>query len=110
MRTPYGKECKFFYDDYFRGRKTQECRLVQRNPNTESWFVSLCQTCPVPDILTANQCPNLRLRGKVGRGFLGLTKKVQVDAMCAKYTVEVTDPNVGCGHCHEFKVAMSDND
>ena len=110
MRTPYGKECKFFYADYFRGKETEECRLLQRNPNTERWWVGLCQTCPVPDLLAANQCPNLRLRGRVGTGFLGLTKKVQVDAMCAKYAVEVHDPKVGCGHCHEFRVVLSDED
>src|SRR5437870_994543 len=75
MRTPFGQECKFFYADYFRGRKTEACRLLERNPNTEPWFVGLCRTCPVPGILAANQCPNLKLRGRVARGFLGITKK-----------------------------------
>jgi hypothetical protein len=109
MRTPFGKECKFYYADYFRGRNTQECRLIQHNPESERWFVALCQTCPVPDILLANQCPNLRIRGRVASGFLGLTKKVEVEAYCAEYGTEVTNPKVGCGHCHEFKAEREDS-
>lgn len=104
MKTLFGKECKFFYADYFRGRATQACRLLERNPNVERWSVGLCQTCPVPDILAANRCPNLRLRGRVASGFLGITKKVQVEAVCAQHDVEVKEPKVGCGHCHEYAV------
>lgn len=104
MKTPFGKECKFFYADYFRGRETQACRLLERNPESEPWRVAFCQTCPVPDILSANQCPNLRMRATIASGFLGLTKKVQVEAICARYGIEAKEPRVGCGHCHEFKV------
>ena len=103
MKTPYGKECKFYYADYFRGRETQNCRLLEKNPNSEPWFVSLCQTCPVPDILASNGCANLRLRGAVAKGFLGLTKKVQVEAYCIEHAVPVPDPNVGCPYCREAK-------
>jgi hypothetical protein len=101
MKTPYGKECRFFYADYYRGRETEECRLLERNPESEPWFVALCQTCPVPDILAVNQNPNLRLRATVARGFLGLTKKVQVEALCVKHGVEVKDPKVGCEQCRK---------
>ena len=99
MRTPYGKECRFFYADYYRGRETQACRLLERNPDSEAWFVALCQTCPVPDILAANQNPNLRLRGRVAKGFLGLSKKVQVEAICVKHGVEIKEPKIGCKQC-----------
>ncbi len=61
--------------------------------------MSLCQTCPVPDILAANQNPNLRLRAHVAKGFLGLTKKVQVEAICVKHGIEVKDPKAGCEQC-----------
>ncbi len=101
MKTPYGKECKFYYADYFRGHETQACRLIERNPDSASWFVALCQTCPVPDILAANQNPNLRLRARVGKGFLGLTKKVQVEALCAKHGAEIRDPKAGCEQCRK---------
>ncbi len=104
MRTPYGKECQFFYSDYFRGHETQACRLIERNPNSDPWSVSLCQTCPVPDILAANQNPNLRLRARVAKGFLGLTKKVEVEAICAKHGIEVKDPKAGCEQCRTERV------
>ena len=29
MKTPAGKECKFFYGDYYRGRQHEECRLLK---------------------------------------------------------------------------------
>ena len=101
MKTPFGKECKYYYADYFRGKNTQECRLVQANPASASWKPALCQTCPVPDILMANACPNLALRGRVGKSMFGLLQKVQVEAACREYRVEVSNPQVGCGHCHE---------
>ena len=28
MRTPAGKECQYFYGDYYRGRNQEECRLL----------------------------------------------------------------------------------
>jgi hypothetical protein len=103
MKTPYGQECKFYYADYYRGRETQSCRLIERNPESSPWFVALCQTCPVPGILAANGCENLRLRGHVGKRFFGLTKKVEIEAYCADTGVEVKDPRAGCGNCHAAK-------
>ena len=100
MRTPYGKECKYYYADYFRGRNVQECRLIQANLASESWKPALCQMCPVPDILLANGCPNLALRARVGKSLFGLLQKVEVEAVCREYRVEVTKPQVGCGKCH----------
>jgi hypothetical protein len=103
MRTPYGKECKYYYEDYYRGKSTQECRLIQANPVSQAWKPALCQTCPVPAFLMANACPNLALRGRVGKSFLGLFQKIQVEAACREYRVEVNQPQVGCGHCHEHR-------
>ncbi len=102
MKTTYGKECKYYYADYFRGKSTEECRLIQANPASAGWKAALCQTCPVPDILLANACPNLALRGRVGKSVLGLLQKIQVEAACREYRVEVAKPKIGCGHCHEF--------
>lgn len=99
MRTPFGQECRYYHEDYARGRNIQECRLIEANPNSPRWSVGLCQSCPVPGILEANDCPHMMLQGRVGKGFLGLTQKVQVRAACRKYRAEVADPHVGCGHC-----------
>lgn len=102
MKTPYGKECKYFYADYFRGKNTQECRLLQANPASDPWKPALCQACPVPDILFANACPNLALHGRVSKSFLGVLQKVEVETACREYRVPVSKPKIGCGHCHEF--------
>ncbi len=66
----------------------------------------MCQTCPVPDIVAANENPNLRLRARVGKGFLGLTKKVEVEAICVKHGIEVKDPKAGCEKCREEAVSI----
>lgn len=107
MKTPFGRECKYYYSDYARGRETEECRLLENSPNGERWFSALCQTCPVPDILMANQCPHMHLYGAVRRTMLGLSRRVEVEAFCDAYLVEVSEPRVGCGHCHEIQVAGS---
>jgi hypothetical protein len=101
MRTPAGKECKYYYEDYFRGREKRECRLIGRNPDGGTWKPKHCNGCKVPDILRQNGCAHLALEAKVEKGFLGLTEKVGVYAVCTKHLVEVSQPAVGCGHCHE---------
>ncbi len=102
MQTPYGKLCQYYYADYYRGKETQECRLVQANAASEAWTPALCQTCPVPDILLANACPHLVLRARVGKTMLGLLRKIDLQVECRQYRVPVARPHVGCGHCHEF--------
>jgi hypothetical protein len=101
MITPAGVECRYYYSDYFRGRERQECRLIAQNRQSEPWRPDLCKGCPVPGVLRANACPNLVMEAHVGRGFLGLGRRVLVAAVCAKHVVEVDKPQVGCGHCHE---------
>jgi hypothetical protein len=100
MQTPAGKECRYYYQDYFRGREKQECRLLDRNPSGGKWKPSHCNTCPMPDILRQNACPNLVLEGKIEKIFLGLREIVRVYAICTHKLVEVENPAVGCGECH----------
>jgi hypothetical protein len=101
MITPAGTECRYYYADYYRGRNRQECRLIAQNPESEPWTPNLCKTCPVPGLLRANACPNLVLAGRVDRRLLGMKRQVAVSAVCGKYLVDVPEPHVGCGHCHE---------
>ena len=101
MHTPYGAECPYYYEDFFRGRSTQECRLIARNPRSEAWTPRLCARCPVPAIRRANACPNLVLEGRVTRRWLGLARRVEVYAVCTEHQMEVKNPYVGCGHCHQ---------
>jgi hypothetical protein len=108
MRTPAGTECPYYYEDFYRGRSTQECRLIGRNPRSEKWTSSLCAHCPVPSILRANACPHMVLEAQVVRQWLGLVRRVKVYAVCTKYQVEVDDPHVGCGHCHPQAATILD--
>jgi hypothetical protein len=105
--TPAGKECRYYYADYLRGRERQECRLLAQNRAGELWVPDLCFSCPVPDILRANACPNLVLEARVERQWFGFKKRVAVSAVCSKYLVSVDEPAVGCGHCHEERPGAS---
>ena len=69
MRTPAGFECKFFYGNYFRGQKKEECRLIGNAPAPNHWTPDLCQKCPVPEILRANSCENMELSAQVRRSL-----------------------------------------
>jgi len=100
MRTPAGTECPYYYADFYRGRSTQECRLIGRNPHSEKWEPTLCARCPAPAILRANGCPHMVLEAQAIRRWLGLVRRVEVYAVCTERQVEVEDPYVGCGHCH----------
>jgi hypothetical protein len=100
MRTPAGTECRYYYEDYNRGRATQECRLIQSNPASAPWRPGMCRTCPVPGILQANACPNMELEARVGRRWLVLPQ-VRVRAYCRLTEQVVAEPMVGCGHCQD---------
>ena len=103
MKTPAGFECPYFYGNYFRGRKDEECRLIGNEvPPSQRWTPDLCKTCPVPAIVRANACPNLVLHGEVQGQFLGLRRRVKVSAYCKYSNLNVTEPEVGCGHCHDL--------
>ncbi len=102
MRTPAGKECSYFYGDYFRGREVEECRLLAAASPPQPWTRDLCFACPVPDIQLANACPHLILQGRVERPFPYIKRKVTVQAYCTKTARDVPEPKVGCGECHRL--------
>jgi hypothetical protein len=101
MRTPAGKECPYFYGDYYRGRDREECRLlIDANPPLP-WRRELCSTCPVPDILLANACPHMVLLPRLERPFPIITKQqVRVETYCRQSDRKGFDAHIGCGHCH----------
>lgn len=103
MITPAGMECRFYYEDFHRGRATRECRLLKANPESQPWRPRLCASCPVPSILWANACPNMSLTAWVGWRWL-FWRQVQVRAYCSFSKQVVTEPHVGCGHCHETRI------
>jgi len=113
VRTPAGKECQYYYEDYFRGRETQECRLLSPAQARE-WKPSICFRCPVPAILLANACPHLILSGEVRRGWFGLGARMRVSARCKLTARPVQEPHIGCGECHlylpKFRLPPEDTD
>ena len=109
MKTPAGTECPYFYGDYYRGRNSEECRLLRAAG--QNWTPDLCKTCPVPGISRANACEFLRLNPVVTRPATALfQKRVQVRAYCDKTKRSVAEPHIGCGECHElpFKFDIKD--
>ncbi|MBI5840307.1 MAG: hypothetical protein HZB19_09410 [Chloroflexi bacterium] len=107
MKTPAGKECPWFYGDYYRGRNVEECRLLAAS--NQQWTRDLCKTCPVPAISMANSCQYMKLRAAVTRPITAIfQRRVQVTAYCEKSKRNVLEPQIGCGECHalpfEFKV------
>lgn len=94
MRTPDGRECTFYYEDFYRGNDLQECR-VPKDRRSDPWTTDTCRECPVPDILLANGSPWLELTIRIRkRPFLGT--KVTVTARCTKHGLVLADPYTGC--------------
>lgn len=109
MKTPAGIECPWFYGDYYRGRNTEECRLLSASGLI--WTRDLCASCPVPAIARANSCEHMKLRATVTRPLAAIfQKRVQVTAYCEKSHRAVAEPQIGCGECHAlpFKIEVKD--
>ncbi len=99
MRTPAGKECRFYYANFHRGHNEQECRLIDANPRSPRWHPDDCSKCPVPDILAANSNPNMVLEATVRKGILGMGRRVEVKAFCSRHLIDIDEPRVGCRKC-----------
>lgn len=106
MRTPAGKECKHYYEDFNRGRNIKECRLVKANPESLPWRPSDCSGCPVPDILNANASPDLELTLRIDNKLLGLRRSYTVTARCIKHDIRIEDPYIGCPKCNEERPGL----
>lgn len=100
MRTPAGKECRHYYEDYYRGRDVQECRLLKLNPDSLPWRPEDCSKCPVPEILNANASPDMKLTLQIDSRFLGMGRKISVTAWCERHNIPIEDPFVGCPMCN----------
>jgi hypothetical protein len=100
MKTPAGKECRFFYGDYYRGRAREECRLLNSATPPLPWRADMCKTCPVPDILLDNACQHMVFEPSLQRPFPFLKQQVSVQAYCNKTQLRGFDPHIGCGQCH----------
>ena len=103
MRTPDGTECRFYYEDFHRGRQTQECRLIERsrrNGDSLAWAPDLCEKCSVPAVLRANGSKELRLNLSVQKRF-GLFRSLKLVTRCAAHDEIIDEPMRGCARCAE---------
>ena len=100
MKTPAGKECPMYYADFHRGRHVQECRLVERNPDSAPWQPGDCTRCTVPEIVHANASKTMRLKLTIKSGILGLGRRLIIEAYCEKHGIVIDDPFVGCAQCN----------
>jgi hypothetical protein len=100
MKNPFGTDCPYFYGDYFRGKKVEECRLLEEQPNKMKWEQNLCKNCPVPSIKRANACQTLVLVPSIAKSIFGMNKKIKITAYCSKSNLPVKVPEIGCGSCH----------
>lgn len=100
MKTPAGQECRFYYENFHRGRSDQACRLIESNVRSPRWRPGDCAACPVPAILAANNNPHMVLEATVDKGFLGLVgRRVKVNAFCTRHLVDIVTPQTGCPQC-----------
>ncbi len=99
MITPDGTDCRFYYQDFMRGRAVQECRLVKYNNDSAEWKPTDCALCGVPEILANNFNPDLVLQATIKKGLLGLGRKIEVRAFCSRHLVDVENPIAGCPQC-----------
>ena len=106
MRTPAGQECRFYYQDFHRGRNVQECRLIQGNPESMRWHKSDCERCPVPAILSANASPHMELALTIRPRLLGLGRRSDVTAYCVRHHDPIEDPFVGCPKCNADRAGL----
>lgn len=100
MRTPAGKECRYFYGNYYRGRSQEECRLLAAANPPLNWRPALCATCPVPGIQLANACQSMVLEPRLARPLKIKKQQVVVKTYCTKSQRSGFDPHIGCGDCH----------
>ena len=110
MKTPAGKECSYFYGDYYRGRNDEECRLLRSATPALEWVPDLCFSCPVPEILLANSCQHMVLEPRLERPFPFVKRRVVVDTYCDKTLRKGFDPHIGCGECHILPDVFAEED
>lgn len=106
MQTPAGEYCKFYYEDFHRGRDIQECR-APKTPQSGPWMPKDCAKCPIPKILRANSSPNMEIQITIRRPILGLGHKVLVTATCTQHNIKIANPYTGCPQCNAERPGLA---
>ncbi len=99
MQLPDGRECPHYYADFHRRDPGVEyCRLLENTPDAEEWNLEFCTHCPAPDYLRVNACQQMKLQARIGRRHFWKKRQVLIQATCSQGPI--TNPAIGCGHCH----------
>ena len=86
-------QCRFYYEDYYRGQETMECRLPKSRESLR-WERAVCDTCPVPHLLRETNSPFLALEGTIRKRFR-VAARMEVFAICTRHMVQLKD----AGYC-----------
>lgn len=88
--------CRFFYEDYYRGRETTECRLPKSRDSLR-WERKICDSCPVPQILRETNTAHLAVEGTIRKRF-PFGERMEVFAICTKHMDQLQDDRT-CPKC-----------
>lgn len=88
--------CRFFYEDYYRGRETTECRLPKSRDSLR-WERKICDSCPVPQILRETNTAHLAVEGTIRKRF-PFGERMEVFAICTKHMDQLPDGRT-CPKC-----------
>ena len=95
--------CRFYFEDYFRGQETVECRLP-KSRESRPWRRKICNTCPVPDMLRETNCPYLAIEGTITRSFLA-GERMETFAICTRHSLQLADTGF-CPQCAADQEAL----
>ena len=96
MSTKPPPNCKYYYEDFHRGREVNECRLPKSRDSLH-WERGICDSCPVPELLRETNCAHLALEGTI-RKRLRLSARMEVFAVCTKHMLQLKEAGV-CPQC-----------
>ncbi|MEA3337132.1 MAG: hypothetical protein U9R25_14580 [Chloroflexota bacterium] len=88
--------CRFYFEDYFRGQETIECRL-SKGRESRHWHRKICDTCSVPDVLRETNCPYLAIEGTIRKQFLS-GERMEIFVICTKHSAQL-DATGYCARC-----------
>ena len=95
MSTKPPPNCKYFYEDFHRGREISECRLPKSRDSLH-WERAICDACPVPELLRETNCAHLALEGTIRKKLF--SERMEVFAVCTKHLAHLPDGRT-CAQC-----------
>lgn len=102
MSTKPPPNCKYYYEDFHRGREVSECRLPKSRDSLH-WERGICDSCPVPELLRETNCAHLALEGTIRKKLF--SERMEVFAVCTKHLAQLPDGRT-CAQCQTEQDAL----